>query len=172
MSILPPPTAGFDLNVPILIVGAGACGLVAALAANDAEAEVLVVEADAAPSGSTALSAGLIPAAGTRFQRDAGIEDTADLFAKDIQKKAKGENPQELVDLLAGQSGKVIEWLADRFGLPFSVVTDFDYPGHSRRRDAWPADPRRTGVDRQATHRLRSAGDRHNLQPPCDIALC
>ena len=46
----------FDLHAPVLVVGAGACGLVAALAARDAGAEVLVLERDAAPAGSTALS--------------------------------------------------------------------------------------------------------------------
>ena len=88
-----------------------------------------MIEADAVPSGSTALSAGLIPAAGTRFQTDAAIEDDASRFADDIQRKAKGQNPKDLVDLLASRSAPTIEWLADRFGLPFSVVTDFDYPG-------------------------------------------
>ncbi|MEQ8368262.1 MAG: FAD-dependent oxidoreductase [Roseicyclus sp.] len=134
MAVSPTPPGGFDLDVPVLIIGAGACGLVAALAATDAGAEVLVIEADAVPSGSTALSAGLIPAAGTRFQTDAAIEDDASRFADDIQRKAKGQNPKDLVDLLASRSAPTIEWLADRFGLPFSVVTDFDYPGHSRRR--------------------------------------
>jgi fumarate reductase flavoprotein subunit len=164
MPILTPPETDFDLTVPILIIGAGACGLVAALAANDAGADVLVVEADAAPSGSTALSAGLIPAAGTRFQRDAGIDDDADLFARDIQKKAKGENPQALVDLLAGQSAKVIEWLADSFDLPFSVVTDFDYPGHSRRR--MHGLPTRAG--RELIDRLRSACEAQGIDIICN----
>lgn len=128
----PPPT--FDLAVETLIVGAGACGMVAALAAEEAGQEVLLVEADAVPSGSTALSAGLIPAAGTRFQAEAGIEDTPALFAQDIQAKAHDENDPALVTALTEQAGAVIEWLADRHGLPFSVVRDFDYPGHSRRR--------------------------------------
>ncbi len=75
-----------------------------------------------------------IPAAGTRFQTAAGIEDDPALFAADIQKKAQGENDPALVDLMARNAAPVVEWLADRHGLPFSVVTDFDYPGHSRRR--------------------------------------
>jgi len=128
------PLDEYDLDVETLIIGAGACGMIAALAAHEAGQEVLVVEADALPSGSTALSAGLIPAAGTRFQREAGIDDTPGLFAGDIHNKAHGENDPDLETALAVQAAHVIEWLSDVHELPFSLVSDFDYPGHSRRR--------------------------------------
>lgn len=131
--IAPTPPA-FDLHAKTLIIGAGAAGLTAALAAREKGDAVLVVEADAVPAGSTALSAGLIPAAGTRFQADAGIEDSPELLARDIQAKAKGENDPDLVAAMARLAGPVVEWLADRHGLPFSLVADFDYPGHTRRR--------------------------------------
>ena len=124
----------FDLEVETLIIGAGACGMVAALAAHEAGQDVLLIEADPMPSGSTALSAGLVPAAGTRFQSAASIDDSAARFAGDIQAKAHDENDLDLVMAMAETAGSVIEWLADSHGLPFSLVTDFDYPGHSRRR--------------------------------------
>lgn len=124
----------FDFTSQTLIIGAGACGLVAALAAQEAGQQVLVIESDPVPRGSTALSAGLIPAADTSFQRAAGIDDSAAIFATDIQAKAHGENDPELVRAMAEASGAVVDWLARTYGLPFSVVTDFDYPGHSRRR--------------------------------------
>src|SRR5665647_1285422 len=78
-------------ETPLLIVGAGAAGLCAALAAKEAGIDAIVIERDAVPAGSTALSAGLIPAAGTRFQRAKGIADSPQLFVADIQRKAKGE---------------------------------------------------------------------------------
>ncbi len=134
MADVRPPPPGFDIETGTLIIGGGACGMVAALAAREAGQDVLVIEADAVASGSTALSAGLIPAAGTALQRAAGIADDAVLFARDIQAKAKGENDPALVEAMAAGSAPVIDWLAERYGLPFSVVTDFDYPGHSRRR--------------------------------------
>ncbi len=128
------PLDTYDIEVETLIIGAGACGMIAALAAHEAGQDVLVIEADAIPSGSTALSAGLIPAAGTRFQREVGIADDPALFAADIQAKAHGENDTALEIALASRASTVIEWLAEQHGLPFSVVDDFDYPGHSRRR--------------------------------------
>ncbi len=163
MRVHPAPDAGFDLEVPVLVIGAGACGMIAALSATDQGAEVLVIEADAVPSGSTALSAGLIPAAGTRFQAEAGIMDDAATFGADIQRKAKGQNPQDLVDLLAGQAGPAIDWLADRYGLPFSVITDFDYPGHSHRR--MHGLPTRAG--RELIDRLRATCEAERIDIAC-----
>lgn len=128
------PLPEYDIEVGTLVIGAGAAGMIAALRAYETGQDVLVIEADPLPSGSTALSAGLIPAAGTKLQQEAGIEDSATLFAQDIQKKARGENEQALVDVLAHNAAPVIDWLMQTHGLPFSVVTNFDYPGHGRRR--------------------------------------
>ncbi|SDL56507.1 FAD-dependent oxidoreductase [Aliiruegeria lutimaris] len=158
------PPAEFDLETGTLIIGAGACGMVAALSASECGQDVLVVEADPAPSGSTALSAGLIPAAGTKIQKAAGIEDSAELFAQDIQDKARHENEQAQVDLLAKNAAEVIDWLTERHGLPFSVVTDFDYPGHSRRR--MHGLPTRSGTE--LIDALRSTCEREGLDIICN----
>ena len=128
--IKPSDDVDFDSEVPLLIIGAGAAGLCAALAANEAGVEAVVVERDAVPSGSTALSAGLIPAAGTRFQRDRNVADSAKLFAQDIARKAHGEADAKLVHAVAANAGPTVEWLADSYAMPFEVITDFKYPGH------------------------------------------
>ncbi|MCC1491252.1 FAD-dependent oxidoreductase [Cognatishimia sp. F0-27] len=162
-SSAPSPEA-FDFSVETLILGAGACGMVAALAAREAGQEVLVLEADAVPSGSTALSAGLIPAAGTALQTAAGIRDDPARFAADIQAKAKGENDPALVEALAKGAAPAIDWLTERFGLPFSVVTDFDYPGHSARR--MHGLPSRAG--RELVDRLRATCEAEGVDIICE----
>ncbi len=134
MSVKAPPADGFAVSAPLVIVGAGAAGFCAALAAHEAGAEVVVLERDSVPRGSTALSAGLIPAAGTRFQRMLGIDDSPALFAADLKRKAHDEADPAIVDVIAREAGTTVEWLAERYNLPFSVVHDFDYPGHSARR--------------------------------------
>jgi fumarate reductase flavoprotein subunit len=134
MSVLPAAGIQFDVSVPVAIVGAGAAGLVAALAAREAGIEVLVLERDLTPRGSTSLSAGLVPAAGTRVQREAGIEDSPAAFAADIMAKAGGEPDATLVGTLTEAAAPTIDWLSDRYGLPFTVIADFGYPGHSAAR--------------------------------------
>jgi len=131
------------LKIQVVIVGAGACGLTAALAARDAAAEVLVLERDASPSGSTALSSGFIPAAGTRYQRADGIDDSPDVFAADVQRKNHGEADPRIVEAVTRGIGPTLEWLDDAHGLHFDVLKGFTYPGHSALR--MHALPERTG---------------------------
>lgn len=159
MSQVLPPPASFDAEMPLIIIGAGAAGLCAALAAKEAGAEPLVIERDAMPAGSTALSAGLIPAAGTRFQRAKGIDDSAALFAADIQRKAHHENDAALVELVAREAGPAVEWLADAYGLPFDVIDNFNYPGHSAMR--MHGLPTRSGAE--LIDRLRSAAEQADV---------
>ena len=149
----------FDTQVPLIIIGAGAAGLCAALAAKGAGIDAVVVERDDIPSGSTALSAGLIPAAATRFQREKGIADSPAAFAADIQRKAKGEADPAIVDVVAARAGPLVEWLADRYGLPFEVVDNFNYPGHSAMR--MHGLPSRTG--RELIDRLRNAAEANDI---------
>jgi len=132
------------LKVPVVVVGAGACGLVAALATRDAGAEVLVLERDSSPSGSTALSSGFVPACGTRWQRAAGVEDSPERMAADIQRKNGGEADASIVGKLCQASGPTLEWLADAHGVPFVLVEGFLYPGHSALR--MHAVPEKTGA--------------------------
>jgi fumarate reductase flavoprotein subunit len=145
----------WNAQVPLLIIGAGAAGLCAALAAKETGVDAVVIERDAVPSGSTALSAGLIPAAATRFQRAKGIADSPDRLAADIQRKARGEAPAALVEAIARGSAPLVEWLAERHALPFELIENFNYPGHCALR--MHGLPSRTG--RELIDRLRNAAE-------------
>src|SRR5882757_1902872 len=159
MTIQDSQDVDFDSEVPILIIGAGAAGLCAALAASEAGIEPVLIERDAVASGSTALSAGLIPAAGTRFQAANGIADSPELFAEDIARKAHGEADTKLVQAVARGAGPLVEWLADTYAMPLEVITDFNYPGHSAHR--MHGLPSRTGAE--LIDRLRSAVEARDI---------
>lgn len=149
--------AGAD---PVVVVGAGAAGLTAALAARDAGAPVVVLERDAVPAGNTARTLGMLPGAGTRFQRAAGIQDDAELFLADILAKAKGRTDADLARAITRASGPAVDWLADRHGVAFELLDDILYPGHSRHRYHVPPD--RTGAAFMAD--LLAAADRAGVR--------
>jgi len=149
----------FDVSTDVVVVGAGACGLTAGLRALEAGAETIVLERDARPSGSTAMSSGFIPAPGTRFQRAIGVEETPAEFARDIQKKAAGGADPAIVRTVTEQIGPALEWLADAHGLTWHVLDDFLYPGHTKHR--MHAVPEKTGAGLMA--RLQVAAEAASL---------
>jgi fumarate reductase flavoprotein subunit len=53
------------------------------------------------------------------------------------------------------RAARLFEWLAEHYGLPFSLVQDFDYPGHSARR--MHGLPSRSGLE--LIDRLRQAAE-------------
>jgi fumarate reductase flavoprotein subunit len=121
---------------PDLVVAGAGGGLAAALRAAELGLDVLVVESNEhfAAGNNTALSTAMIPGAGSRWQRDAGVDDSPETFVGDIMAKTHEEADPALAATLAGISAELVEWLADEVKMPLSLVTDFDYPGHSRTR--------------------------------------
>ena len=133
MSVLRVEARTFEAQVPLLVIGAGACGCIAALAASERGVEALILERDATPRGNTSLSGGQIPAAGTRLQRAAGLtDDTPELLYQDILAKSHGECDRAIARHAANEAAKTVEWLVERHKAPLSCVLDFQYPGHSR----------------------------------------
>ena len=111
-------------HVPVAIVGGGACGLTAALSLADQGIDCVVLERDAAPSGSTALSSGFIPAPGTRVQRARGIDDSPERFLHDIQAKAHGTAAPDLARAYTRAIGPALDALQERLqaGLEHLVI--------------------------------------------------
>ena len=124
----------WDIEVDVLVIGAGGCGLVASLAAAEKGAKVFVVEKEKAAGGNTSLSQAMVPAAGTRFQKAVGIDDSSELMVKDILKKNEYQSNPELTRHVARESAIFVEWLSDSIGITLELVTEFLYPGHSRYR--------------------------------------
>lgn len=168
MTLLSAADADFPLSVPVIVAGGGACGLVAALAAHDAGREVVVIERDPLPRGSTSMSLGALCAVGTADQARHGVEDNADIFLADVMAKTKGAADPVIARAVGAQSGPAIDWLRESHDVPLTL--DANWPpafGHSRMR--MHVTPGRSGAD--LMDRLLAACDRAEIPVITDACL-
>ena len=123
-------------DVDVVVAGAGAAGLAAALSASEQGASVLVAEADSGfrTSCNTVMTASMIPAAGTLQQHEVGVDDSPELFLADIVAKTKGSAHMPLARRLTTISADLIRWLSDTCETPMELASDIRYPGHSVSR--------------------------------------
>lgn len=134
-----------NVDVDVVVVGAGGGGLTAALAAADAGASVVVLEKLPSAGGNTALSTGSIPAAGSRFQRELGVQDDPERMTADLLRQSGPHEAEHLTRRLAETSASLVEWLVDKHGVGLALITDYKHVGHSVTRLHAPAS--RRGID-------------------------
>ncbi|APZ50672.1 FAD-dependent oxidoreductase [Salipiger abyssi] len=119
----------------VIVVGGGGAGLAAATAAAQSGCKTLLVERRPALGGTTAISTGLVSAAGTWSQRCAGIaDDTPERHCDDMLTAGQAQaerNSTTLTRLLAEEAPATVDWLA---GLGVTFGGPFPSPGASRDR--------------------------------------
>src|SRR5438270_13163520 len=126
---------GFDL----VVVGAGGCGLVAALRAAQQGARVALLEKTDRPGGGTALSSKGIQAGGTAFQQKQGVQDSPAQYARDIAERNGNRGDPALTERLAHNSAEVAHWLADTLGIELRVL-EFRFGHSAPRSHTWETD--------------------------------
>ncbi len=154
-----------DIDIDVLVIGGGAAGLTAALAAEARGLTVLVAEREERLCGSTALSSGLIPAAGTKAQKRQAINDNSDVFHDDIMAKNHHTADPLHVARCVGNIAEAIDWLEDKHGIPFHVLDSFLYPGHRHHR--MHAVPEVTGA--ALVQRLEQAAAQRDILVSCNL---
>jgi fumarate reductase flavoprotein subunit len=106
----------------VIVVGAGGSGLAAACSAAERGANVLVLEKQPQPGGTTGIAVGSFTAAGTRLQRAAGIDDRPQEHAEDAAQFARPEieahNHAELRAWFLREAAATLDWL-ESLGLSF-----------------------------------------------------
>jgi succinate dehydrogenase/fumarate reductase flavoprotein subunit len=111
----------WDREVDVVVIGAGAAGLPAAIVACEAGSSVILVEAEKDIGGHAIISGGNIPlGGGTSVQKKYGIEDSPDLLFRDLTDwSVVGPNgfpdyrynDREIVRAFADNSAATFEWL-------------------------------------------------------------
>lgn len=138
------PTRGAaaeELLYDFIVVGAGTAGIPAAIFASRRGARVLLVDAAGAVGGTLHLANGQICGAGTRLQRELGIDDTPDRHFDDVMRVTGGTAHPEIVRLTVDHAATTLDWLehGGLVPLPGHPVTG-EAPGrpmYTRRRYLW-----------------------------------
>ena len=124
-----------EKDTDVVVIGGGGAGFAAAVSAKEAGADVILVEKLASVGGNTLISGGEYAAPANDIQKEEGIEDSKELFAKDVEEA--GGNP-ELIKVLADKATEDAYWLRDDIGVEWLDSLMF-FGGHSVKRSLIPA---------------------------------
>jgi 3-oxosteroid 1-dehydrogenase len=118
--------------VDVAVLGTGAAGLVAALAAADAGASVAVVEKAEQVGGTTALSSGVAWIPATSVAAAQGVSDSRKEALAYLESLSHGLIRPEMARTFVDSGDDVVEWLRTRTPLTLRLVPGFpDYhPEH------------------------------------------
>lgn len=124
-------TVEIEAQTDVIVVGGGPTGVAAAIAADEAGAEVVLFERGE-KLGQGVITAGLCFAAGSRLQAQTGIEDSADDAAADWMDITGVDGESESVRQFLDGSADTVDWLAEH-GVAIDGVIGGDDAGPVER---------------------------------------
>ena len=151
------------IETDVAVVGAGGCGLTASLTAAEMGCKVLLLECAPDVGGATAMSVGIIVAAGSRLQLANGEVGTAQELAADIIRKNKGQSDPAVTAALCQASGPLVDWLVSK-GVPLEHMAEYRYSDMSR---SWMLSP----PDRQGSSMTSALKEKIARQANIDLRL-
>lgn len=120
-------TAQWDKEVDVLVVGSGAGGMLSALVAASAGAEVLVVEKDKLWGGTSATSGAGIWIPGSDQAKAAGFEDNLDEAFKYVRNLSADNVPDANIRAFVDNAAPMLRWLTDNTPIEYMA---FPYPDY------------------------------------------
>lgn len=148
-------TSEWDKQVDVLVVGSGAGGMLAALAAAHGHADVLIVEKDKLWGGTSATSGAGIWIPNSDVAKAAGFEDKVEDAFKYVRGLSAKNVPDANIRAYVENAGPMLRWLIDHTPIEYMAFPYPDYhaenPGGSptgyRTHMPLPLDGRVLGKD-------------------------
>jgi len=118
----------------VVIVGSGAIGLTAALAASTAGASVAVFEKAPFLGGTSAISGGMIWIPMNRYMAELGHADSPEAALNYLRAVSDGRTADSILDTLIRRGTEMLEFVERESGLTMSTLEEFpdyhpDWPG-------------------------------------------
>lgn len=151
-----------DLTCDVLVIGTGAAGGAAALAAAEAGAKVITIDKLPTVGGTSAMAGGGIAAPESSEQKKYGIEDTVDAYVNlwleynhNEYYRENSSMDEDRIRFVVGQAAGLVDWLMANgfeFGQPMSFdliegVDRFHYSSNGKPTDLLYARNQELGVE-------------------------
>ncbi len=147
----------WDEEYDIVIIGSGFAGLAAALEARKTCSSVVVLEKMQVPGGNSAISGGLVAAAGSPLQAEEGILDSPELMLDDMLRAGLDYNDPELARIVAEKSTETLLWTIEELGVQFKQTLSH-LGGHSVPRTYNTTNTSGSGITRPMLVKCREKG--------------
>ena len=135
-----------EMDADVVIVGAGTAGIPCAIEAAQRGAHVVVVEKTDRIGGTLWWTGGHLSGAGSRRQREKGVEDSPAAHAADVERISRGTADAALVRLAVDEAPRTLDWLED-LGVAFEPDTPrviYGHEAYAAPRTTWAVG---TGVE-------------------------
>jgi succinate dehydrogenase/fumarate reductase flavoprotein subunit len=120
--------ASWDAQADVVVMGTGAAGLVATLAAREKGASVALLEKTTLVGGTTAISGGVVWVPNNHHMAQAGLVDSREDAIRYIERMAEGRGDRELIERYVDECVHVVRFLEDQAAMRFHALTDYpDY---------------------------------------------
>ena len=103
-------------TVDVVVVGAGAAGLCAALKTAQDGHSVILLEKMGVIGGASAMAGSGTMATGSTWQKEDGYEDSAEKLVEDMMANGHQKNDRATVELFANTIGEAFDWLVGEDG--------------------------------------------------------
>jgi len=116
----------------VVVLGSGAAGLTAALAASSEGASVGLYEKSTFIGGTTAMSGGIIWMPNNHHQEELGIEDSREMALAYLDSLSLGQIDSDMAATFVDRGPEILEWIEDNTPCSFHLIQNYpDYhPEH------------------------------------------
>jgi 3-oxosteroid 1-dehydrogenase len=124
----------WDLEVDVVVIGSGAAGLTAAIAAHEAKAKVAILEKASTIGGATAVSGGVVWVPNNHHMSEVGIADSRDEALAYTKRLTDGRSSDALVDAFIDTAPVMLKFVEETTSLRFTALAKYpdyhpEFPG-------------------------------------------
>jgi succinate dehydrogenase/fumarate reductase flavoprotein subunit len=124
----------WDLETDVVVLGTGAAGMTAALAAQTSGASVLLLEKSRLVGGTTAVSGGVVWIPNNHHLAEVGIKDSREEALKYVKRLTDGRTEDALVERFVDTAPAMLSWVEASTPLRFKALARYpdyhpEFPG-------------------------------------------